>query len=462
MSIPIATEILLRRTEADEVERLNRYKNAWIAYYNQTEKPLTKTPSDPKALDNVRVAYPTLIVDTTVSWLFGEELRFELDPEQETEAEQFIRDLWLYNEQTLFLQGLAQNGAVCGHWFLKIQPREDKTLPPSLINLDPATVRVIWDALDKKQRLGYIIEWDDYDPVTKRPLMRRQRMERQPDETWLIYDEMANGDSKSYVLLKTTAWPYPFAPIVDGQHFIDANAYYGIGELEADVLEVSQAINRAYSNNNRIMRLHGHPRLWAKGVDNDREMPSSPDEMITFEHPDAELNALEMSSDMRSNYGHLDRLTEALFRGRRVPMITVGDVQAISNLSGSALALYMRPLLQKMGTLRLTYGSGLVEVMRRCLAIAGHGDELRPTIIWPEILPKDMLSERQSYQLDVEFFGVSQQTIQERLGYDPAKEKANRTIEDAAALEAKRAEQSMMAEFAPKTPPGGAANNGRS
>jgi hypothetical protein len=55
----------------------------------------------------------------------------------------------------------AQNGAICGHAFLKIEHPSPLTAPyPRLIVLDPANVAVQYDDADIAQVFSYRIRWD--------------------------------------------------------------------------------------------------------------------------------------------------------------------------------------------------------------------------------------------------------------------------------------------------------------
>lgn len=421
-----------------EKERIQRYKSAWDAYYGRMAPSLKETKSDPQARDNVTVAYGRLVVDTVVSWLFGDEPTFSLNDTDDADSpeEQWLDAVWRANKKLLTLQKLGTNGAVCGHTFAKLQQFSPLTNGlPRVVVLDPSNVSVKWSDEDIDVVLEYRIQWTVLDERGK-ARVRRQRIH--PDgPNWLIVDEISKPNGSGYDLIGEERWLHPFAPIAHTQHLPMPNEFYGMSELEEFLLAVNKAINFKYSNANRIERLHAHPRTWGRGFQS-KDIDVSPDSTIVLQSKDAELHNLEMQSDGAFAHGNIDRTVEAFFRLARVPLLAIGDVSGISSgLSGVALALYFKPLLQKTETLRLGYGEFLADVNGRLLELGGKGTAAKAQVAvsWPELLPRDPVQERQALQMDVEAFDVSKQTAQEKLGYDYEQERARKEQEDATAAE---------------------------
>lgn len=104
----------------EEIARARRFKTAWEAYYGQHPKPLKVKSGQPD--DNVIVNFARVVVDKGVSFLFGQDVGFELDETDTTPAEEWLAGCWKANRKSTLLQKLALNGAVCGHAFVKIVP----------------------------------------------------------------------------------------------------------------------------------------------------------------------------------------------------------------------------------------------------------------------------------------------------------------------------------------------------
>jgi hypothetical protein len=415
----------------DEAMRATRFRKAWDAYYGRFPKPL-KVKSG-QADDNVLVNFVRVVVDKGVSFLFGQDVGFELDEAEKTAAEEWLAECWAATRKMTTLQKLALNGAICGHVFVKIVAGQPY---PRLVVLDPATVSVRWEPDDIEQVVSYRIQYPAVEPQTGKPIVVRQLVDRD-GQVWRITDQVSRTDSSAWITAGEATWPYPWPPVIDCQNLPAPNEYWGISDLEDDVLQLNHSINFVLSNLARIIRYHAHPKTWGKGF-TASQLNIAVDETIVLPSPDAELRNLEMVSDLSSSIALYERLREALHEVTRVPEVATGKLDRAGALSGVALQILYQPLLEKTETKRCTYGELLVELNRRLLALGGFGEENRTTLHWPELLPGDPLQERQVALIDQQL-GVTQDTLLRRLGYDPdvEREKRDEESDDAAALAAR-------------------------
>lgn len=415
---------------AEERERALRFKRAWNAYYGAFPKPLKalkgRDGTTVAVDDNVIINYARVIVDKGVSFLFGQDVGFELDETEHTPAEEWLDSCWVANRKATLLQKLALNGGVCGHCFVKIVP---STPYPRLVILDPATVTPVWEPDDIEKVLRYRIQYPAVDPKTGKPIVIRQLIELD-GAVWQITDQVSRADSTRWVTTAEATWPYPWPPIADCQNLPAPNEYWGISDLEDDVLQLNGAINFVLSNLARILRFHAHPKTWGKGF-TAQQLSIAVDETIVLPSPDAELRNLEMLNDLSSSITLYERLREALHEISRIPEVATGKLENAGQLSGVALAILYQPLLEKTESKRSTYGDLLVELNRRLLALGGFGADNITVLHWPELLPGDVLQERQAALLDHQL-GVSASTLLQQLGYDPELEQQKRQEEDAA------------------------------
>ena len=428
----IVEQQIMQALNSEEIGRLNKFKRAWSAYCGQYPRVLKVRAGQPD--DNVLPNYARVIVDKGVSFLFGQDVAFELSETEQTEAEDWLAACWQANRQATFLHKLALNGAICGHAFVKIVPREGQF--PRLVILDPATVTPFWNPDDIEDVVAYRIQYPAVDPSTGKPISVRQIIDRR-ENGWHVLDQVAQADSAAWTTTSEMAWPYDWPPIVGCQNLPAPNEYWGISDLEDDILGLQGNIHFLLSNLARIIRYHGHPKTVAKGV-NAAQLNVAVDETIVLPSPEADLRNLEMTSDLSGSINLIRLLEEAMHEIARVPEIATGKVESIGALSGVALQILYQPLLEKTETKRRTYGDMLTELNRRLLALAGFGEDNETTIHWPELLPRDPLQERQAALLDQQL-GVSTDTILQRLGYDPDLERTKRQLaaEDAAVVAAR-------------------------
>ena len=325
---------------------------------------------------------------------------------------------------------------------------------PRIIVLDPETVSVRWDEQDIDLVDGYTITWSVADIGTGYPGSRRQLVDRDGDR-WQITDQVAPAGQAWRTITGPEVWPYRFSPVLDAQHLIaPAGSYYGLSEIDQAIQDLNDQVNFGVSNANRVTRVWGHPKMWARGM-NSGDISISPDDLTILPSESAELRVLEMSGDINAAYGHIDRLVEQMLTVSRIPLLAIGAINKSigRELSGTALSIILRPLIHHIEGLRLTQEDLLGRVNSALLELGGKGSDVEVSTQWPELLPGDPLEERQTALLD-EQLGVSTETILEQLGFDPARELQRKQQEQSAALE-----QQAQAFDRGLGPPGGPGGN---
>lgn len=405
---------------AEERALQAKWAAAWNAYRGDFPPSLKVKPGRPD--DNVAVNYARLVVDKGVAFLFGQPFNFELGGagNERTSDEAYLDEVVRRNGGALLWQKLAINGGVYGHSFLKIVPQPDGY--PRLVVLMTEDVRTVADPDDIAVVNRYIIEYAA--DVDGKAVRKRQTIARS-GAIWLIVDEESSGYGR-WERINTTAWPYTWPPIIDAQNLPNPNEYYGVADIEEDVLKLNYAINFTLSNLQRIIRFHAHPKTWGQGF-GANSLGAAPDETIVLP-AGATLQNLEMQSDLTSSIEYYLRLKEALHETAHVPEVATGKLDNAGQLSGVALAILYQPLLDRTEQKRHTYGGLIVELFRRLLEMAGKSSDKLATLHWPELLPVNRLEELQAAILEKQV-GVSQDTTLRRLGYDPDEERTKRDVD---------------------------------
>ena len=410
----------------EQQERLLRIQAAWRAYYGKLPDPLKVKMGQPN--DNVKLSYARLIVDKGVSFLFGQKLGIEADDgATESEGDAFLDEIWLANRKMTTLHRLAINGGVAGHCFARLAPPQPPRQPlPRLIVLDPATVTPTWDTDDFEHVTRFEIAWNAMDPNTGQPVAMRQLIELTNEEAaeqsgaerWRIRDQYSPADNKLWITTNDEIWPWDFCPIFHCQNLPAPNEFWGISDLEDDVLEAQRAFNFIMSNINRILRFHAHPKTWSKGtVTNSVDV--SVDAILQLPMG-GELHNLEMLSDLSSSITFTERIKRALHEISRVPEVATGAIENLGQISGIALQILYQPLIEKTNTKRVLYGDMITAICNAALQMAGK--PVKRTILnWTEPLPADKLGEAQTAVL-YDQLGVSRDTILQSLGFDPDNE----------------------------------------
>lgn len=411
--------------------------------------------------DNVQLPLPQILVDASRSFLFGQEVEFKL-PEPQAKpgipaaasaapkaAQAYLDETWTRNRKMVLLNLVALNGGIAGHTFLamKTTPGVGGRPDVDLFTWDPADVEVEWDQDDFRIVNAYIHTWTIEERVGNENIQSVRRTTVRANESrtgWTITEEISRGDDKGFRPLpqQPDPWEHPFPPVLDCQNLPAPNSYYGTADLENASLRLIKALNYVASNMNRILRLHAHPKTWVKNATPPVQQPGgndwpylngkrsgqpkldwNPDEAI-FLMGDGEVGQLVPAADMSASLQFFDRMLTLLHQASRVPEIALGVTEGVGPVPGVTLRILYGPLLTMTEDKRRLYGQMLEEACRRILVIGGFGDR-DVDLIWPDPLPKDLLSEAQA-ALALQQAGVSKKTTLTELGYNAEDEATER------------------------------------
>lgn len=423
-----------RRVVEAEDERVRRMAAAWAAYNGDYQPALhvkvIKGKRGPD--DNVQANYAKRFVQTTVAALFGSELLIGFKDERIGE---WLDTAWGAERRQAQLQQLGQNGAIAGQSVAKLvmPSRRYGERYPRVVVIDPLTYRAYWEPDDTEHVYEHRIQWTAVDDG--KVWVYRQRIELADNgASWNIVDERSSPGSAAWATMTTALWPYAWAPIVSCQNLPTANEFYGEADLEPDVIRVLYAINRVASIGMRIIRLHGHPKTWAKGLTPNQvaALDVSPDGIVSVPG-EGTLQNLEMNPQgLASIVDYLRRLIELAHELARVPRITTGKLESSGPLSGAALKVHYAPLTELTDQKHITYGPLVKYLAEAIVELAGKGQmgELESEITWPEVVPSDPKEEAATLILDNQL-GLSKETALEKRGYDPTQEAKRREAGEA-------------------------------
>lgn len=400
--------------------RISQMKMAFEAYYGRLPRPLRARPR--QSDDSVMVNRCRPVVDKGVSFLFGSDITFEVQADDDgdgTEAQEYLDGFWKQNRQMTLLQRLALTGGITGHAMFKILPPTPGSKYPRLVVLDPSNVVVYTDPDDCETVLEYHIMYDRLDQSGNIAREVRQVIQRLPNGTWLILDQEKGAKDKGWTTNRTVNWPYPFAPIAACQNLPAPGEYWGLSDTGPDLIQLNKDLNFVLSNINRILRYHAHPKTWGKGFNAD-QLKIAIDETVVLQADNAEMHNLEMTSDLHSSLNFADTIRGAMDELSRVPALSLGVLKDVprGTVSGVALQIMYEPLVEKTELKRRLYGDMLTELCQNILVMAGFApDDAEVVIHWQSLLPADDMAEAQTAVLWSQL-GISRSTILSRLGFD--------------------------------------------
>jgi hypothetical protein len=417
-------------------------------YYNGNPRPqLRITARGPN--DNLPLPTARVVVDKGASFLFGRDVQSQITDGESDGPQKWLDEAWRRNKRAIILQKLALNGGIFGNAFIRLL---DVKPYPRVIVLDPQTIEVTTDPDDIDTVFQYVItqpeqEYDNDEDgqvdehVRKRTVIENENAVPEYEDTapeWVIYNQeyrSTGEDTGAWVTLNQQTWPYPFSPVLGCQNLPKPNDYWGESDIPEDVLSLIDGINRVASHYNKIIRLHAHPKVWTRGMGS-QKLDLSADSITHLPSETAELRALEMMSDLTSTMALLNKLISLLAYAVRIPLIAMGEPDGAGSPSGVSLQIRFQPLLEKTESKRMLYGDLLCEVDRSLLCMGGFGDSTLTQLVWPEILPKDPLQEREVAILDDQLGLVSKETLSEQFGFDFDHEQKLRAAEAQTAVDA--------------------------
>lgn len=406
-----------QRQEAEAKKRLDDYKRHWSYYHGDQVQSLMVAEGQPN--DNLVINLARYIVDKGSAFLFGKEVGFQLEEGTQTPAEDTLKQIWQRNKKMTFLLKLATQGAIFGHVFIKILKDFYGLSLARFVQIEPEYVTCFWSGDDIESAWRYLIEWVEQDTDGKAKA-RRTDIVKNDNGSWSEFHTYAKGGpylaDPQYPDIDP--WPYNWPPIIDCQNIPCPGTYYGLSDLED--LDEQDALNYVASKTNRILRYHSHPKTWGRGFTK-AQAEIGPDEMMIINGPTGELHNLEMQSDLSSSLNFYDRLEQAFMRSGRVPNLNPQTL-AVGAQSGFALRILHGDLIEKTEAKRQTYGDMLIELNRRALEIAGHGDGNLTRLDWADPLPTNEADEqlRDGFELDRGI--VAKSTVQSRREIDPVTE----------------------------------------
>ena len=399
-----------------------------VDYYSGVQKKSLKTGKD--GVDfNVTINLAALIIDRTVSMLFGGGIEFETKDETKKE---FLESVWDANKKDILLHDLAQNGGISGTAYAKILPNDllDRSDNNTfgIIALTPINMIIGVNPRDVREVLYYVNRWNVIESgknVAYREVTKKIPATEQADARWEIYTQ-AQGrsmSSKWEQVGDVITWDYEFPPIVHTKNLPNAGGQYGRSDIE-DVLGLQDDYNQAFSNVNKILWFHGHPHLWTNGAVGEM-VDWSTEKILKLKSDgmtkDATLQALELSGDLGASREFYNDIRRDLMDVSRTT-----DVETIKDKAGTMTNFGLRVLfkdeLAKTKTKQLLYGEFIGEINRRLLLL-NNMDGDAGTIQWGESLPENENEETTALKSDLEMGIVSRETVSMRRGYDWAVEK---------------------------------------
>lgn len=380
-------------------------------------------PKVGKTDDNVYINFSGLVIDRSISMLFGNGIEFDLPGEgNDTPEDEYINAVWDANKKEIFLHRMALLASEDGTGYVKTIPEaiigKEELSFPRLVLIDPKWVEMDTNPEDFEQVIRYTIRFNTTGADGKE-VARKQIHAAQENETWTIEDwQASSATGGKWELMQSEVWPFSWSQILHFQNLPSADDVYGKSDLPPDILRLQDKLNFVASNINKIIRLHAHPKSIAYGIgtDNKDVVDSSIGELIVANSADAFWNNIEMQSDLSSSANFFLTLRQAFFDiARTVDIDSIAD--KLGALTNFGLRVLYQDALNKIKTKQQLYGDALLELNRRLLVLNNMNPD-PGKIIWPDPLPENGKEVSEELKTDIEMGILSKQSAADQKGYD--------------------------------------------
>lgn len=398
--------------------------------YREGKQPKRLVVKGGQTDDNLVVNFSGLVVDRTVSLLFGKGVRFDLPGEGITPADEYIQACWSANRQDELLNDIADFGATSGTPAVVFDidgVEQDGKWYPGIMPLDPSYLTIETDPENyrnvKRYIIEYAIETDDGVRGRRRiiePFMQVDEANEQGREiitAWIVMDYIENEHGRWVEMPGSPrTWEYKWAPVLAWKNLPNAGSVYGRPDLSDDVLHMQDGINFVASNINKVLRLQAHQRLWGRFLDGVKAVVMGPDSILNVPNEKGHIEAIPANASFVDMLEFQNALRDAMFSiARSTDPHALKD--SVGQLTNFGLRILYKDALDKLETKRRLYGEALLEMNRRLLELGGFEPDAGE-IVWNDPLPTNEQEQMLSDQFELEAGLVSRQTVRETRGYD--------------------------------------------
>jgi len=399
----------------------------WHYYEGLQRKFLKITPGTYD--DNVIINLCSQAVDRLASFVFPTIPGMKYSTKKNQKA---VDRIWEFAEYIpTFTTDLGIAGLVGGHVYVRINASNTKN--PRFVLLDPRLMTDFWDVTKPEELLWYRMTWaddkgqvhgeiysiEDYVPSSIDP--KAKDFEGNPtDFGWQIITYAWNPNKGSQLIEESREhWRYDFAPIVSWKAQPRPFTHYGPSLLRH--LHINDVANFLFSNTNRILRFHAHPKTIILGAAKEELQQTAIDQVWAIPTTGAQVFNLEMQSELTASLMLYEEAKVAFFSQTHV-VDTAANQEKLAGITNFGLHVLFSDMLDHTSQIRQLYGKGLQELIRRSMVIMGHSKIGNPQLLWGNPLPVNRSEHVNAVKVEQSIGGTSPQTLTESLDRDYDKE----------------------------------------
>lgn len=426
---------------SEELQRLNRIKRNWNFWegYHWEELPETDKPQ-------VTENYIRAFVDKFVSYELGKGFTVKMKPEiEEIDGENdpldFINDVWEDNNKLERCIELGQSKSVTGDGWIQVS-YEPKTLANGVKNdkfYDPfgeyekgrmrITIHptaIVFPKYNETHDKDTLEELVIMYPITT----KSENVFRKPTFKNTLYRQVWTRtkveEFVGTVRTSTTPNKYGVIPFRQIKNFPHQGRNEGVSDIE-DLIPLNMELNLKKSDISEVIDYHSAPVTIVFGA-RIAQLERGANKVWGGLPKDARIENLRLEGDLTAAQNYVKDIKSAMHEVGSIPEGVLGGNLAISNTSGIALQISLKPILDRVEIKHVLTKEGLEEVNKLILLI-GEKEKLitvpsgvtRKDFFYNEVsfdspLPKDSLLELQELELEMRMGLESREGAMKRTG----------------------------------------------
>lgn len=336
--------------------RLNRYAEYW-AWYLGHHWGTRREFGDPQLTFN----YIKAFADYINNFCFSRGISFDTIKEYDHIIPALLKRIWNQdNNMTSVIWEMGQQGGISGDAFVKVAYEPAWTDDAN--NFHPGRVRIlplnsaycfpVWHPHDRDRLLEFKLKYRFWGTNTEgtRSVYTYTELIRSDVIREFVNDELIDERPNALGVI----------PIVHIANHPASGSPWGMSDVQ-DLISLNRQYNETATDIADIVNYHAAPITVVIGA-KPSQLEKGTNRVWSIGNKEVDIHNLENGVDLQWPIEVLNTLKRSMHEMTGVPETALGQVQAISNTSGVALAIQFYPLMQKFELKKIQYGKGLQKI----------------------------------------------------------------------------------------------------
>src|SRR5580765_1421864 len=336
--------------------RLNRYAANW-AWYLGHHWAYRRELGEPQLAFN----YVRALSDYITQFAFGKGVDFYSPEATSAIIPPLLKRVWeIDNSRERLFWEISQLGGVSGDVFIKVAYEEPFVDPAGrthsgrvrILPLNPAFCFPEFAPHDRTRLIRFKLKykfWGTAMDGTRQIMTYTELLTEQVIEEY-INDEQIRSDPN----------PIGEIPIVHIPNVPVASSPWGLSDIQ-DVIGLNREYNEKATEVSDIINYHGSPVTVLIGA-KASNLEKGPKKVWAIGTKDAKIENLTMDTNFAGILGYMEMIKQGMHEMTGVPVAALGQMQPISNTSGTALSVQFQPLMQRYHLKQIQYAEGFRRV----------------------------------------------------------------------------------------------------